>query len=395
MISLHDLQFEDINRGPQNKSFLGCGEIFSIFLSKDGRKISIIGKWMLQYEFTIQEIRIPEQIIQMQCGKKAAIFLDYYGKVYTAISECRQNTGQGAGSAFRLWLSDTIKIDSLIKTICFGVESGYLIGIDSSLWFINNHFHPSRIEDPNLTNKKIKHISCGFDHVILIMEDHSVWVRGNNEYGQLGLGHFDNSFVFTPLITDEIFISVSCGYSHSLFLTRTQNVYSCGSNEFGQLGTGLKKGDYPNLQLIEKLYLISIISCSIHSSYCIDIDGNLFTFGMNIQGELGLGDTQPRFEPEKVNGIPSIHHISNGHGNHTMIRDKKGDLWITGFHQSYALPKFTVTKFTKLDKTFSNLWTGDDSQFNSFFEEIDFKKKNFVSLYFVNKRFYLCFLLGC
>ena len=325
---------------------------------------------------------MPAQIIQIVCGASKAFFLDYYGGIYIAHYDGKKK--KDGTTSKRLWLYDRKKrqIGSLIKLICYCEKSGYMVGIDSSLWYISHKFH-EKITDDNILDKKIKHISCGFDFVILIMEDHSIWVRGSNVFGQLALGNFLEISEFTPLITDEIFISVSCGYNFSLFLTRTQNVYSCGSNEFGQLGIGESKGLYPDLHIIDKLCLISNISCSFYSSYCVDIEGNLFTFGNNQNGELGLGDTIPRFEPEKVNGIPSIHHISNGHGNCKTIRDNKGDIWITGLHETSLLSKPLVTKFTKLNKKITRTWyTGDESKFNSYFEELDDRKKNYVSCTF-------------
>ena len=38
----------------------------------------------------------------------------------------------------------------------------------------------------------VEHGTCGYSHEVLISEDGRIFIRGNNEYGQLGLGDYDN-----------------------------------------------------------------------------------------------------------------------------------------------------------------------------------------------------------
>lgn len=50
---------------------------------------------------------------------------------------------------------------------------------------------------------------------------------GNNQYGQLGLGHLDDTLTFTKLIdngfhiNDKNIIEINCGYQHSVALSET------------------------------------------------------------------------------------------------------------------------------------------------------------------------------
>ena len=73
-------------------------------------------------------------------------------------------------------------------------------------------------------------------------------------------------------------ISIACGENHCLFLNEFQKVFTLGIT--GQLGLGADCSRYiDKLTHNERLFFIESISCSINSSYCIDVNGiRVFTF---------------------------------------------------------------------------------------------------------------------
>ncbi|KAJ6353732.1 hypothetical protein OIU76_002702 [Salix suchowensis] len=120
----------------------------------------------------------------------------------------------------------------------------------------------------------------------------AVW--GNGDYGRLGFGNLDSTW-WPKLINSSSFHtsnlkSISCGGAHTLFLTETGRVYATGLNDFGQIGisdsttycmeplevSGLKK------EIVQ-------ISAGYHHSCAITVDGELYTWGKNSNGQLGLG----------------------------------------------------------------------------------------------------------
>ena len=72
-----------------------------------------------------------------------------------------------------------------------------------------------------------------------------VFMCGNNECGQLGLGVIDyqNPLVHTPVMLEafrDCAKEVACGELHTIILSLSGLVYSCGDNGLGQLGDGTR-----------------------------------------------------------------------------------------------------------------------------------------------------------
>ena len=72
----------------------------------------------------------------------------------------------------------------------------------------------------------------------MVLKQHgSVWVTGEDDYGQLGDGtaSFKSSFV---LVISSGAEAIATGYDHSMVLKQDGSVRATGRNNFGQLGNG-------------------------------------------------------------------------------------------------------------------------------------------------------------
>ena len=88
----------------------------------------------------------------------------------------------------------------------------------------------------------------GESHSAFIIQDPEntyLYMFGKNIFGQLGLE--ENSYIYQPIMVENLNLilkpkervkKVSLGGEHSLILTQKNNIYSCGLNLFGQLGLG-------------------------------------------------------------------------------------------------------------------------------------------------------------
>ncbi|ANQ08380.1 Uncharacterized protein PCOAH_00026910 [Plasmodium coatneyi] len=74
--------------------------------------------------------------------------------------------------------------------------------------------------NPILSKQKVRKVSCGYEHIIALMCNHNVFVWGNNNCGQLGIGNNTDEISMPLLIYfQEKVIDIACGKNHSLFLT--------------------------------------------------------------------------------------------------------------------------------------------------------------------------------
>ncbi|KAF2071803.1 hypothetical protein CYY_006887 [Polysphondylium violaceum] len=153
---------------------------------------------------------------------------------------------------------------------------------------------PKRIE----TLGKCKQIHSGFDHCMAISVDNDVYVWGSNEFGQLGLGHTNNQSTPTKLdnIKVDAHTKVSLGFGHSLIVDQQGNqLYSFGLNGNGQLGLGNKQ-NYHTPQRVEFDFdqqTICQVSAGRAHSAALTNNGRLYLWGNASKGKLGHGSVSP------------------------------------------------------------------------------------------------------
>ena len=88
--------------------------------------------------------------------------------------------------------------------------------------------------------EKIKKVSLGGEHSIILTKKNNIYVSGLNIFGQLGLGDCENRNTFTNINIykntlmnnkDEKIIDIAAGAQHSLLLSNKHKVYYCGFNK--------------------------------------------------------------------------------------------------------------------------------------------------------------------
>ena len=72
---------------------------------------------------------------------------------------------------------------------------------------------------------------------MVLKQDGSVWLTGENDHGQLGDdSQIDNS-TFVQVIESNA-IAVSAGYEHTMVVKQDGTLWAAGQNHYGQLGDG-------------------------------------------------------------------------------------------------------------------------------------------------------------
>jgi len=94
---------------------------------------------------------------------------------------------------------------------------------------------PTPIPWPFPGPSPVKSISAGpFQIAIIDLEDRA-WVFGENGWGQLGLGHEEPQITPVPIPGIKV-KAISLGAEHTLIISESSEVYACGKNESGELG---------------------------------------------------------------------------------------------------------------------------------------------------------------
>lgn len=171
----------------------------------------------------------------------------------------------------------------------------------------------------SLYDKKIKDISCGFQHVLALDEHGTVYGIGKNDRFQLGeekklrdeSGEITNIFgeaapIYGFTLTqeekqasikdDESIVQIAAGKFHSLFLSELGNLYSLGANMYGQVGLSNFVYDFarkPDLINTDGMK-VKQIAAGHHHNLVLDEEGRIYAFGSNLVGQInGDRSTSP------------------------------------------------------------------------------------------------------
>ena len=141
-------------------------------------------------------------------------------------------------------------------------------------------------------DKKAVDIAAAQNHTLILSKDGSVYGCGNNEYGQLGLGHKTNQSTLQCLRLPQgrKALKIAANFYHTFFLLDDGLVYGCGENGSGQLGLGHKisQSTLQCMALPEGKKVLYISAGNLHTFFLLD-DGSVYGCGSNSFGQLGLG----------------------------------------------------------------------------------------------------------
>ncbi len=180
-------------------------------------------------------------------------------------------------------------------------------------------------------------ISCGVAHTMVIRNGGEVWGTGGNAYGQLGTGNNDNESTF---IREDLEIEdaeqIACGEYFTIIIRNGGEVWGTGYNSHGQLG--LDNTGHKNTFLRESQNFTDAkqVACGLHHTAVIRNLGQLWSSGLNDDGELGLNNRDPKSTlTRESQEFTDIERVSAGQQYTSVIKD--GQVWGTGNNGSGEL----------------------------------------------------------
>lgn len=170
----------------------------------------------------------------------------------------------------------------------------------------------------------------------IIKTDGTLWTAGENGSGQLGLGDYDNRTTFTQIGTDSNWIDVSTNDTLALAIKSDGTLWAWGEDVYGGFGTSsiyysetpVQIGTGSNWQKIFTGY---------RCAFAIQSDNTLWAWGNNVYGQLGIGNTSAQYDPVQVGSDTDWYHVSNAGATFTVAQKTDGTLWAWGLNDNGQL----------------------------------------------------------
>jgi hypothetical protein len=207
-------------------------------------------------------------------------------------------------------------------------------------------FVPSPSPIVTLAGKRVVLVACGWEHSALVTDDGALYTFGRGTEGQLGLGRssvkgrllshpagdvpaprfvdaFDGAFV----------VSASCGGRFTLVLVDSGELWAMGEGSSGQLGIGGPASLRDRPCAVDCSVPFAQVEAGWAHALGVSREGELFAWGDNSKGQLGVGDCRARYRPTMVtlaSGDPLVVSSMSAGLFHSAAVDTHGQLFSWG-----------------------------------------------------------------
>lgn len=150
---------------------------------------------------------------------------------------------------------------------------------------------------PGLEDAAITQLGVGAGFAVAITADDSVYVWGNNDYGQHGGVPGESTWEATKVGTlPAPAAELTVGTEHACILTTEEEVLCFGSNRVGQI-RGVPTTEGLPLTPISDVEDVATIGTSGHATWATTKDGQTYVWGNNKFGQVNPADTAPTLPP--------------------------------------------------------------------------------------------------
>ncbi len=181
------------------------------------------------------------------------------------------------------------------------------------------------------TYSGIKQISAGGEHTLVLQNDGTLWGFGNSVsevffrsyWRQFGEGF---EVPIPIVISDDIEKAISAG-SRTVYIRSDQTLWN-----------NVAFGSPPAIAQIEDWNDVIDVAASGNHTMVLRDGGNVFGYGANSQGKIGIGNTVDQPTPVQLNEFNDVSSISAGN-DFTVFLKQDGTLFGTGLSYAVGIPK--------------------------------------------------------
>ncbi|XP_053920301.1 probable E3 ubiquitin-protein ligase HERC4 isoform X3 [Cuculus canorus] len=145
------------------------------------------------------------------------------------------------------------------------------------------------------------------------------WATASSDYSEMRL---------VKELGNQDIVQIACGDQHAMALSRGGELFAWGHNTYGQLGVGCQTTILiPQPRLVKRLKGISLaqIAAGGGHSVTVSLSGAVYSWGKNDFGQLGLGDTVDRDCPSYIGALEHWKTVFISCGaDHTAVLSKEG-----------------------------------------------------------------------
>jgi alpha-tubulin suppressor-like RCC1 family protein len=137
--------------------------------------------------------------------------------------------------------------------------------------------------------RQYSQVSAGFAHTCAIDSKGNAWCWGRNSEGQLGTGNTTSSSKPVSVTGGLTFTDISAGGSSTCGISN-KKVYCWGSNLYGQVGNGTQSPGVTQPTMATGITAdVATVRTAGDYACALTVPGDMFCWGHNMAGELGLG----------------------------------------------------------------------------------------------------------
>uniref|UniRef100_A0A672ZPH7 RCC1 and BTB domain-containing protein 2-like n=2 Tax=Sphaeramia orbicularis TaxID=375764 RepID=A0A672ZPH7_9TELE len=331
-----------------------------------------VGKWPVFALLPPEELRLIRQACVFGSAANEALYVTVNDEVFALGTNCSGCLGLGD-------LQSTIeprRIDVLcgkkIVSLSYGTGPHVVIATADGevfAWGHNgysqlgngttNHGLTPALVSTNLLSKRVTDVACGSHHTIALTTDGEVYAWGYNNSGQVGSGSTANQPTprrVSSCLQNKVVVNIACGQLCSMAVLDNGEIYGWGYNCNGQLGLG-NNGNQQTPCRIAALQGVNIVqvACGYAHTLALTDEGLVYAWGANSYGQLGTGNKSNQALPTLINTEKErMVEVAACHTSHTSAaKTQSGQVLMWGQCRGQAVASPHLTHFSSTDDVFA------------------------------------------